>query len=309
MWPTCPAPAEYLQWEAPSSLDGLLTDPHLGGALQDMSRVVLYPFHSKAYDTFTGGLISASLVPSPEDKVVHLKLDMPAGTMDVYLDPKTHLIVAARAVPRRTLQAMMAGPRQAGTPAVTYCDLTLVTAPATKSMPSDPFPVAPPKGASPAASLQDFYQPPPPKPANLAPDFTVPTLAGDSKVKLSDLRGRVVLLDFWATWCPPCREELPVLQGLYGQFSRHGLVMLAVNQREDRQEARDFLSRQGLDIPVVLDEDGRAAAAYKVTALPTVYLIGKDGAVLQHWTGYNPNGETELRKAIAGALAAPAPPR
>jgi peroxiredoxin len=297
-----------LHWKAPSSLDSLLTDPHLGQALQGMSRVILFPFHSDAYSTFMAGVRSASVLPSPPGSGVHLKLDVPAGTLDVYLDAGTYLIKATRAVPTRTIQSLRDRRPQAGMLMITY-DLIQQAAPETQPLPADTFPVDPPSGATEAVSLRDFYKPPPPKPAHPAPDFTLPSLSGKRKVTLSDLKGRVVLLDFWATWCPYCRAELPVLQGLYVQFSRRGLVMLAVNQAEDRQTVQSFLSQHELDIPVVLDKSRRVAGTYKVRGLPTVYLIGKDGSVLLRLVGYGLDREGQLRKAIVKALAAPAPPR
>jgi thiol-disulfide isomerase/thioredoxin len=227
-----------------------------------------------------------------------------SGALDVYLDPQTYLVTQANAQPTRVIEAIKAQQPDIGELKISY-DLTQVTVPSTTPMPADAFSVTPPPGATAATTLPDLFQMPP---LEQMVDFTLPSLTEGKTVQLSDYKGKVILLDFWQTTCPPCQEELPVLQGLYKEFADKGFVLLAVNLAEDRQKVADFLKRQSLDIPVVLDTDGKVGDAYRIGGLPTTYLIGRDGKVLQYLRGYGPGREDELRKDITDALAAPAPP-
>lgn len=113
-----------------------------------------------------------------------------------------------------------------------------------------------------------------------APDLTLPTLAG-GETRLSSLRGKVVVLNFWATFCPPCREELPALQRLSKAYAHRGVVVLAVAEDpEGRSAVAPFLKRYGFSLPVLLDPAGGGRRTYEVRAFPTTYLIGRDGRIL-----------------------------
>ena len=111
-----------------------------------------------------------------------------------------------------------------------------------------------------------------------APDFTARTPDGGT-VRLSDLRGSMVALNFWATWCEPCEIEMPDLQRAAERYAGAGLVVLGVNQGETAGEVSAYLDERGLTFPVVLDEDESIAARYGVRALPTTYWIDGDGVV------------------------------
>jgi peroxiredoxin len=110
----------------------------------------------------------------------------------------------------------------------------------------------------------------------LAPDFTLTTPTGEV-VKLSDLRGKPVLLNFWATWCGPCKVEMPLFNHVYEKNSERGLVVLGVNVQESATLVAPFQQEFGLKFPVVLDEKGQVATLYRVRALPTSMFIGPDG--------------------------------
>jgi len=111
-----------------------------------------------------------------------------------------------------------------------------------------------------------------------APDFTLQTMTGEP-LALSDLRGKAVVLNFWATWCPPCRAEMPELQAAYTAYAPGGLVVLGVNQAEDRATVRAFLDELGLTFPVVLDTQYEVADRYSVNSLPTTFFIDRDGVI------------------------------
>lgn len=111
-----------------------------------------------------------------------------------------------------------------------------------------------------------------------APDFTATTLDG-KPVALRELSGRVVLLNFWGSWCPPCREEMPSFDEAYRRYRDRGLVILGVNLGESEVAVRAFLARIGVSFPVVIDRGGQLARLYDVVPLPTTYVIDPEGRI------------------------------
>lgn len=114
--------------------------------------------------------------------------------------------------------------------------------------------------------------------ARLAPEFTLTTLDG-APVRLADLRGKVVFVNLWATWCPPCREELPTMVRFYQQFKDRGVEILAVSEDTDPAAVRRMVTDQGITFPVLLDENKRVFGLYRATGVPETHLLGKDGRV------------------------------
>ncbi len=111
-----------------------------------------------------------------------------------------------------------------------------------------------------------------------APDFSLRT-TDNAVVKLSDYRGKVVFLNFWATWCPPCRMELPSMERLYGQLKGQAFVILAVNVDESEPDnVKNFAKSMNLTFPVLVD-DGNVSKMYNVNAIPTTFIIRKDGTI------------------------------
>ena len=126
-----------------------------------------------------------------------------------------------------------------------------------------------------------------PRPGYLAPDFTLTTLTGD-QITLSELRGQPVILNFWATWCAPCRQETPHFQAFH---ERHGadMVLLGINQRESAADVTNFVDEYAMSYPVLLDSDGSVYDAYQVFGLPTTWFVDSDGVL----TAVAPGGVTE----------------
>ncbi len=136
-----------------------------------------------------------------------------------------------------------------------------------------------------------------------APDFKLETLTGKD-VKLADLKEKkVIVLDFWATWCGPCVKALPTISEVAGKFKDKGVVFYAVNQAEDAETVRAFLKDQDLDVPVLLDTEGAVGDKYGARAIPQTVLIGKDGRVQVVHVGLSPNLEEELTQQLTDLVA------
>ncbi|WP_042346277.1 thiol-disulfide oxidoreductase ResA [Bacillus massiliigorillae] len=112
-----------------------------------------------------------------------------------------------------------------------------------------------------------------------APDFVLTDLEG-KKHQLSDYKGQGVFLNFWGTWCPPCKEEMPYMDNQYQQYKDKGVQVLAVNIEESEVAVSSFVKKLGLSFPVPLDRDGRVNDAYGVFNLPVTFLIDKNGKII-----------------------------
>ncbi len=133
-----------------------------------------------------------------------------------------------------------------------------------------------------------------------APEFTLKDLDGNP-VSLKDLRGRVVLLDFWATWCGPCRMAMPHLEAFHKELADQGVKVFGINLRENAATVRKFMDAQKFTMPILLDADGKVAASYRVSGIPHTVIIGKDGQVLKVNVGYAPGVEEQLKQALLNA--------
>lgn len=138
------------------------------------------------------------------------------------------------------------------------------------------------------------------KPAPVAPAFTLPGFNGD--VSLQSLRGKTVLLDFWASWCGPCRQSFPWMNELQKRYGDKGLAIVAVNLDKDREFAKNFLTEVPASFTVVFDPAGKTAESYKVKAMPTTFLVSPDGRLLATHTGFDAKHAPEFEAQIAEAL-------
>jgi len=128
-----------------------------------------------------------------------------------------------------------------------------------------------------------------------APNLELQALAG-GRVTLDGLRGRVVLLNAWATWCPPCRDELPALEAVSRRYAGQGLTVVGVNIGESPQAVQHFIDRSGVTFPIWLDPDEASLRAFGTVSLPSSFLIDTDGILRARWFGAT--CERELEAAI-----------
>jgi cytochrome c biogenesis protein CcmG/thiol:disulfide interchange protein DsbE len=143
---------------------------------------------------------------------------------------------------------------------------------------------------------------PAPQQGFLAPDFELKVPTGES-VKLSDLRGQAVLVNLWATWCPPCRAEMQSIEKVYNEYKKEGFTVLAVNMtyQDDPFAVMPFVNEQRLTFPILLDETGEMANDYQLRSLPSSYFIGRDGIINEVVIG-GPMSEALLRTRIKDIL-------
>ena len=143
---------------------------------------------------------------------------------------------------------------------------------------------------------------PAPQQGFLAPDFELKTTDGET-IKLSDLRGQAVLVNLWATWCPPCRAEMQSIEKVYQEYKDRGFAVLAVNMtyQDDAQAIMPFVNEQRLTFPILLDETGKMANAYQLRSLPSSYFIRRDGTINEVVIG-GPMSEALLRTRIQDIL-------
>ena len=131
-----------------------------------------------------------------------------------------------------------------------------------------------------------------------APDFTLKDLNGKS-FSLNQYQGKkVVVISFFATWCPPCRMELPLLQSFYEKNQYLGVEVLAIDLREEDSTVEKLIGENGVKFPVLMDRTGAVANAYKVRGIPALFIIDKNGRIAKNHVGYNPNLEKVLKEEI-----------
>ncbi len=137
--------------------------------------------------------------------------------------------------------------------------------------------------------------------SEMAPNFTLKNRSGEN-VKLSELRGQVVLVNFWASWCGPCRQEMPILEKLYKKYKSLGFVILGVNVDDKPKQAESLLKLIDVSFPVLFDTDKKISEKYKVTAMPSSFLIDRDGKLYSEHKGYLPEYELMYKKEIKTLL-------
>jgi len=229
--------------------------------------------------------------------------DQPGAPQTTLLiDPQTNLV-------HRAVIDMSPNIKAQGAPDVKKALVTIDYTTSAANAPTKPeqFAWAPPAGAKDAKQMQQGGDEGGGAASALegkpAPTFKLKGL-DDKEVDLASLKGKVVVLDFWATWCGPCVGALPKLDKLYQDKKSDGVQVFAVNQAEDKAKVGDFMKTKGLSVPVLLDSDSNVGQSYKADAIPETVVIGKDGNVRKVFVGAGPDTEQKLREAVEAAQKA-----
>ncbi|MDO6773959.1 TlpA disulfide reductase family protein [Shewanella sp. 3_MG-2023] len=132
---------------------------------------------------------------------------------------------------------------------------------------------------------------------DMAPDFTLKNMQGEN-LKLSEQRGNIILINFWASWCGPCRKEMPVLQKLEDKYRDLGVAVWGVNVEQENQAGKDFLADLNLSFDIFFDETNSLSETYDVKAMPTTVIVDRDGKVRYVFLGYQEGYEKKYAAAI-----------
>src|SRR5210317_2070481 len=130
-----------------------------------------------------------------------------------------------------------------------------------------------------------------------APNFTLKSMTGKN-MKLSEMTGNVVLINFWASWCGPCREEMPLLNALHKKYEPLGFSVLGINVEENVDAARGFMKDFPVDFPVLLDNTNQVSQRYQVIAMPTTVVVDRDGNIRYLHQGYKSGDEAKYQKMV-----------
>lgn len=133
--------------------------------------------------------------------------------------------------------------------------------------------------------------------ADAAPDFTLQS-STDDNVRLAEQRGKVVMLNFWASWCGPCRKEMPLLDAMAQRYGEAGFVLYGVNVEEDNTDAKKLIKELGVTFPILYDTESKASSLYNVDAMPTTVVIDKKGQIRYVNRGYKAGDEDKYRDQI-----------
>lgn len=134
-----------------------------------------------------------------------------------------------------------------------------------------------------------------------APTFTLASRAG-GQVSLSDLKGQVVMINFWASWCGPCRQEFPALDQIYAKYKPMGFTLVAINVESEKADAEKFLSATPATFPILFDPDNAVSGKYGVSAMPTTVLVDRQGRVRWLHRAYKPGDEAKYIEQIRAVL-------
>jgi peroxiredoxin len=282
-FPTIPQPiGNMLFGENPSLLMAILQDP---------MQVLNGSSVKRAPDVAVDGKAHPALHVSGRDSLEELTL---------LLDPSTHLL-------RRVTTDLSKQVEKRGAPDIKAAEFVVDYTTTTLEADQKPeqYAWAPPEGARDAAASPAHPSGAPGGEATALEGKPAPVFAlkglDDKEVKLSDLKGKVVVLDFWATWCGPCVASLPALDKFASEQGEHGAKVFAINIQQEKEHVQSFMTAQKLTLPVLLDIEGKVRDDYKADAIPQTVIIGKDGNVRKVIIGGG--NEKAIADAVADALA------
>lgn len=133
--------------------------------------------------------------------------------------------------------------------------------------------------------------------AETAPDFTLKTQSGEN-LRLEEQRGKVVMINFWASWCAPCREEMPLLEEIYDRYKDTGFTLFGINVEQNPEAAHKFLEDVGVSFPILFDTESQVSRDYHVNAMPTTVMVDRDGEVRYVNRGFRPGDEEKYRNQV-----------
>jgi thiol-disulfide isomerase/thioredoxin len=216
-------------------------------------------------------------------------VDMKGGVQKVWIDKVSKLSL------KQTITATMeGGPLTA--PAQMNQAVTIISQKLDTPVPDSSFTFTPPEGSKLVTEFKGPVKANADLTGQAAADFKLKSNTG-KEFSLPDLKGKFVLLDFWATWCAPCRRDLSAVEKLHQEFHRKGLVVLGVNGGEDSETVNEFLLSSKLSYPILLTPDSGVMQSYRVSAFPTVVLIDADGKIVFYHVGAG--GDKALRESLA----------
>ena len=298
-------PGKYAEADAPEArAESAGLDEPLADVLRAQNPSLYLAMCADASDELLDGATSATMVDDVRIGEVDcptLQVETEKQLIGATFDPTTHLLRRMTFDLSRSLAARGVPDVQRATITIEY-ETTRPDAP----VPAARFEWSPPPDATlaratdRAAPVEGEAQA---MQGKAAPAFALEDLEG-KRVSLKDLRGRVVVLDFWATWCGPCRASLPHLEELHKDLSGAGVQVLAINLREEKEAARKFVEEAALTMPVLLDAAGKVAERYAVSGIPHTVVIDKSGVVRRVLVGFAPDTPHELRQAVEAANAA-----
>jgi thiol-disulfide isomerase/thioredoxin len=237
-----------------------------------------------------GKKIDCYVVEAKLDKIsLPGSIEMSDGVQKVWVDKVTKLSL------KQTMTATVQGGAVAE-PAQMNQVSTVVSQKLDLPVPDSSFTFTPPEGSKQVTEFQSAMKGTADLTGKPAPDFKLQSVAG-KEVGLEDLKGKFVLLDFWATWCAPCRHDLPVIEKLHQEFHRKGLAVIGIDAGEDSETISQFLQTSRLNYPILLTADSGVLPSYNVTAFPTVVLIDAEGKIIFYHVGAGV--EKALRESLA----------
>jgi peroxiredoxin len=134
-----------------------------------------------------------------------------------------------------------------------------------------------------------------------APDFTLNAQSG-KQVELTQFKGQVVMLNFWASWCGPCRQEMPLLDSIYKKYNKLGFTMIGVNVEPDSKAANDWLKHTPVSFPILYDTQSKVSTLYGVSGMPSTVIVDRKGNVRMIHHGYKPGDEEEYLNSIRSLM-------
>jgi thiol-disulfide isomerase/thioredoxin len=294
---------KYTEEKAPASFEEVKTNP----VVMAMTQMVRGVFGADPYADLVEGVRSVKYVGNETldgVKADHLALAQDPADFDMWIASEGEPVILRNAADLTRALARSPGADRLKGQKVEMVQ-TFKNWRVDKPLPASTFAFTPPRGAQKVDEL--FKKPgggdsPSPLLGKPAPDISL-KLLDKGRFNLSDYRGtRLVMLDFWATWCGPCVQELPLLAEVAREYEPKGVAFVAVNMQEEPAEVREFLAQKKLNLTVALDSQGDAGSAYKAEAIPLLVLVDRAGVVQAVHLGYDPQIKTTLRKELDALL-------